>query len=52
MEINEFGPGLGFWISVAVGLVVGIVTLAWGAGWLIAAAVWVVVTLVLILMLS
>ena len=52
MEINEFGPGLGFWISVALGLVAGVVTLFAGAGWLIAAIVWVIVSVVLILMLS
>ena len=52
MEINEFGPGLGFWISVGLGLVAGVVTLVAGAGWLVAAIVWVVVSVVLILMLS
>ncbi len=52
MEINEFGPGLGFWISVGLGLAAGVFTLVAGAGWLVAAIVWVVVSLVLILMLS
>ena len=52
MEIDEFGPGLGFWISVGLGLVAGVVTLVAGAGWLIAALVWVAVSVVLILMLS
>ena len=52
METNEFGPGLGFWISVGLGLVAGVVTFFAGAGWLVAAIVWVVVSVVLILMLS
>jgi hypothetical protein len=52
MEINEFGPGLGFWIAVGLGLIAGVVTLAAGAGWLIAAIVWVVVSVALVLMLS
>ena len=47
METNEFGPGLGFWISVA-----GVVTFFAGAGLLVAAIVWVVVSVALILMLS
>ena len=52
MELDEFGPGIGFWISVGLGLVVGVVTFFAGAGWLVAAIVWVVVTVVLLLMLS
>ena len=53
METNEFGPGLGFWISVGLGLVAGVVTFFAGAAWLVAGIVWVVVSAwCLILMLS
>ena len=49
---KESGPGLGFWISVALGALSGGICLVAGAGWLISLVVFVVVSVGLALMLS
>jgi hypothetical protein len=52
VEINENGPGIGFWISVGTGALAGIIALVAGAGLVVSAVIWVVVTVTLVLLLS
>jgi hypothetical protein len=50
--VNESGPGIGFWISLGIGVVAGIGSLFLGAGWLLALVIFVGVSVAMALMLS
>jgi hypothetical protein len=49
---KESGPGIGFWISVALGAISGIAALALGAGWLLSLVIFVIVSVAMGLLLS
>lgn len=49
---RESGPGLGFWISVALGALAGVIALVAGAGVLVSLVIFVVVSIGLVLVLS
>ena len=49
---KESGPGIGFWISLGLGAVAGVISLVAGAGFLISLAIFVVVSVAMALMLS
>jgi len=52
VAVNEEGPGIGIYISLALGLVAGIVAAFAGGGWIGAAIAFVVVSVVGALLLS
>ena len=49
---RESGPGIGFWISVALGALAGVVSFVAGAGFVISLVIFVVVSVGLAVMLS
>ena len=52
MPVKEDGPGIGIWISMAIGLVAGLAFLWQGAGLLLAFIVFVVVSIVMAVLIS
>lgn len=49
---RESGPGLGFWISVAIGAVAGVVSFVVGAGFVLSLVIFIGVSVAMALMLS
>ena len=52
VPVKEDGPGIGIWISMAIGLVAGLAFLWQGAGLLLAFIVFVVVSIVMAVLIS
>lgn len=49
---RESGPGLGFWISVAIGAVAGVVSFVVGVGFVLSLVIFIGVSVGMALMLS